>query len=289
MTAKRETAIRLINDMVAGENAQDYDRMYSIYGPELVFYLNGDVGFAGKTSVMRDWERLNTPVIYGKTLREVQWMEANDSRVAFQYITEFDHLGEIFGVPAPGNRIQMHGLGIAEHDGEHVTVLRLFADVGDGIRQLAGKVRPPGTSSAAPQGPPIPEHERARYEEAGERLIRTVYASENEGDIEKQLACYADPLLDHFAGNVMTSSRALLRAALPAWWESLPGHHRDVEEVLVFGDRAVLRWHLTTDDIDGKPVSQHGASVIEHDGTQIRRFWAYYPDVAQVFPAIVDR
>lgn len=57
--------------------------------------------------------------------------------------------------------------------------------------------------------------------------------------------------------------------------------------MLAFGNRAVLRWHMTANEIDGKPVDQHGCSVIEHDGERIQRFWAYYPDLAQVFPAVL--
>jgi len=77
------------------------------------------------------------------------------------------------------------------------------------------------------------------------------------------------------------------RRILPAWWASLPGLHREIEEVLAFGNRAILRWHMTAEPMDGKPVDQHGCSVIEHDGERIAKFWAYYPDLAQVLPAVL--
>ena len=286
MTTKRENAIRLVKQWADAENAQDWDRMYAVYAPEMATSLNGSGGFRGKREVMRDWNG-KAAVAYGESFREMQWIEANDERVAFQYTVEFDHLGEIFGVPASGNRIQMHGAGIAAHNGESLLELHVFGDVGDAVRQLSGKLRAPGTVSAVPEGAPVPEGERARYEAVGARLIRTVYEAENERDIEKQLACYADPLLDHFAGHASAMSSTRARRVLPAWWESIPRLHRDIEEVLAFGDRAVLRWHMTADDIDGKPVDQHGCSVIEQDGERITKFWAYYPDLAQVFPAVL--
>ena len=44
---------------------------------------------------------------------------------------------------------------------------------------------------------------------------------------------------------------------------------------------------MTADQLDGKPVSQHGCTVVEHDGERITGMWTYYPDVAQVFPAVL--
>ncbi len=286
MTTKRENGIGLFQELVAGENSQDYDRMYSVYAPEMAIYLNGEVFYAGKPEVIRDWEKQHTPTIYGDSHRDVQWIDATDNRVTAQYTVAFDHNGEVFGLPATGNRVEFHGVAIAEHDGEKVQVLRLFADQGEMNRQLSGEVREPGTASAARVAPPVPENERARYEVVGERLIRTAYDAENERDIEKQLACYADPLLDHFAGRAKALPLSVARDALPAWWASLPGLHRDIEEVLALGDRAVLRWHLTAEPLHGQPVSQHGCSVIEHDGERIRKFWTYYADVAALYPAI---
>lgn len=287
MTTQRENGIRLVQECVAGENAQDYDRMYSVWGDTVTYYLNGDIPWAAPTAEFREFEKTTTPRIYGNAHREIQWIDATGDRVAYQYKIQFNHNGEVFGFPPTGNRVEFHGVGIAEHDGERIQLIRLHADQGEMDRQLAGKVRAPGAASAAPSGPPIPEGERARYEEAGERLIRTVYEAENERDIEKQLACYADPLLDHFAGRVNAVPVSRARRILPAWWESVPGLHREIEEVLAMGNRAVLRWYLTAAELDGKPVSQHGCSVVEHDGERITRMWTYYPDVAQVFPAVL--
>jgi predicted ester cyclase len=218
---------------------------------------------------------------------EVQWVDASSDRLAYQWVLRGRHVGEWAGFPGTGNPIEFHGCTIDEHDGSALKVRRTHFDQGEMVRQLSGKVRAPGTASAAPSGPPIPEGERARYEAVGERLIRTVYEAENARDIEKQLACYANPLLDHFAGRVNAMPLSRARRILPAWWESVPGLHREIEEVLAMGNRAVLRWHMTADELDGKPVDQHGCSVIEHDGEHITRMWTYYPDVAQVFPAVL--
>jgi len=287
MTTKGERGIQLIHESVAGENAEDYDRMYSVFTPELTYYLNGNVLASGRTDRFREAEKKTTPAIYGNAHRQIQWIDATDNRVVYQYKISFNHNGEVFGFPPTGNRVEFHGVAIYEHDGERISVARLFADQGEMNRQLSGKVRTPGTASAAPTGPAIPESERTRYEEVGERLIRTVYEAENERDIEKQAACYTDPLLDHFAGRVSPMPLSYGRKVLPGWWASVPGLHRNPEEVLAMGNRAVLRWHMTADDIDGKPISQHGCSVVEHDAERITKFWAYYQDLAQVFPAVL--
>lgn len=284
---KREAGIQLVEACVAGENAQDYDRMYSVFAPKLTFHLNGAVLASGDRDVFKEGEKKTTPSTFGNARREVQWIDATNDRVVYQYRLVFDHIGEVFGVPASGGRIEVYGVALGEHDGTAISALHFFTDQGEMNRELHGKLRTPGTASAAPSGRPIPEGERARYEAVGERLIRTVYEAENERDVEKQLACYADPLLDHFAGRATPTPIARGRAMLPGWWENVPGLHREIEEVLAFGNRAVLRWHMTAGDIDGKSVSQHGCSVIEHDGERITKFWAYYPDLAQVFPAIL--
>jgi len=288
MTTKRENGIRLMKECVAGENAQDYDRMYSVFGETATYYLNGNVLGTAPTADFRDLEKQTTPKIYGNSHREIQWIDGSDDRVVYQYRIQFNHSGEVFGFPPTGRRVDFHGVSIAEHDGNEIRLIRLFVDQGEMNRQLSGKLRAPGTASAAPGGPPIPENERAQYEAAGERLIRTVYEAENERDIEKQLACYADPLLDHFAGRASATPQRVARKILPTWWESLPGLHRDIEEVISLGNRAVLRWHMTAHPVGREAVSQHGCSVIEHDGHRITKFWAYYPDLAQVFPAILQ-
>ncbi|MBK6318520.1 MAG: ester cyclase [Dehalococcoidia bacterium] len=287
MTTKSENGIRLVQECVAGENAQDYDRMYSVFGETATYYLNGEILGSAPTADFRDLEKQTTPGIYGNSHREIQWIDGNDTRVVYQYKIQFNHNGEVFGFPPTGRRVEFHGVSIAEHDGNEIRLIRLFADQGEMNRQLSGKLRTPGTVSAALEGPPIPEGERARYEAIGARLIRAVYEAENARDIEKQLACYADPLLDHFAGRANTMSMSAARRILPAWWASLPGLHREIEEVLAFGNRAILRWHMTAEPMDGKPVDQHGCSVIEHDGERIAKFWAYYPDLAQVLPAVL--
>lgn len=285
---KREGGIRLVQESIAGENAQDYDRMYSVYGPEMWFTLNGTTLYDGPTPVLRDLEKNSTPQMWGNPDRTLEWIDATDDRVVFQYRLRFDHIGEFMGFPATGHRVEFHGMAIGEHDGQEILGLRFFADQGEMNRQLSGTVRTAGTASAAPSGPLLADSERERHEAIGERLIRTVYEAENDRDIEGQLACYADPLLDHFAGRVTAFSPSIARAVLPTWWASVPGLHREIEEVLAFGNRALLRWHMTADAIDGKPVDQHGCSVVEHNGERITKFWAYYPDLAQVFPAILQ-
>ncbi len=155
-------------------------------------------------------------------------------------------------------------------------------------RQLSGQVRTPGTASAAPTGRAIPEGERARFEAVGERLIRTVYVAENEWDIELELSCFADPYADHFAGRASLLPVSVLRPALRSFHAENPTMHRDIEEVVNMGNRSALRWHLTAEGSGSERISQHGCSVVEHDGERIGKFWAYYPDLAQVFPAILQ-
>lgn len=288
MTSARQNGIRLVQECVSGENARDYDRMYSVFPETLTYYLNGNVQYSGEAAVAREGEKRSTPRIYGNAHREIQWIDGTGDRVVYQYRAQFDHNGKVFGFPATGNRIEVHGVCIGEHDGRTLSQMRVFADQGEMNRQLCGSVRMPGTASATPVGPPIPESERARYEEVGERLIRAVYEAENERDVDKQLACYHDPLVDHFAGRSTAMRQTAARQMLPAWWAGLPGLHRDIEEVIALGDRAVLRWHMTAQPDGGEQVSQHGCSVIEHDGDRITKFWAYYPDLAAVFPAVLQ-
>lgn len=286
MTAARENALRMFAEMIAAENCHDVDGSRAAWAHDMQGYMNGIL-----SSSSREDDHLALAAMFqifdGYNV-EVQWVDANSNRLAYQWVLRGRHVGEWAGFPGTGNAFEFHGCTIDEHDGAALNVRRTHFDQGEMVRQLSGAVRAPGTASAAPVGPPIPESERARYEAAGERLIRTVYEAENERDIEKQLACYADPLLDHFAGraNAMPLSRA--RRMLPAWWESTPGLHRDIEDVLAFGNRAVLRWHMTAGPLEGKPVDQHGCTVVEHDGQRINRMWAYYPDLAQVFPSILQ-
>lgn len=286
MTAARENAIRMFAEMIAAENRHDVDGSRAAWAHDMQGYMNGVL-----SSSSREDDHLALAAmfqVFAGYHVEVQWVDASSDRLAYQWVLRGRHVGEWAGFPGTGNPIEFHGCTIDEHDGSALKVRRTHFDQGEMVRQLSGKVRAPGTDSAAPSGPPIPEGERARYEAAGERLIRTVYEAENERDIEKQLACYADPLMDHFVGRVNALPLSRARRILPPWWESVPGLLREIEEVLAFGNRAVLRWHMTADEIDGKPVDQHGCSVIEHDGERITKFWAYYPDLAQVFPAVLQ-
>jgi predicted ester cyclase len=273
-------------EMIAAENRHDVDGSRAAWAHDMQGYMNGVL-----SSSSREDDHLALAAmfqVFAGYHVEVQWVDASSDRLAYQWVLRGRHVGEWAGFPGTGNPIEFHGCTIDEHDGSALKVRRTHFDQGEMVRQLSGKVRAPGTASAAPSQPPIPEGERARYEAAGQRLIRTVYEAENERDIEKQLACYADPLLDHFVGRVNALPLSRARRILPPWWESVPGLLREIEEVLAFGNRAVLRWHMTADEIDGKPVDQHGCSVIEHDGERITKFWAYYPDLAQVFPAVLQ-
>lgn len=286
MTAARDNALRMFAEMVTAENRHDVDGSRAAWARDMQGYMNGVL-----SSSSREDDHLALAAmfqVFAGYHVEVQWVDASSDRLAYQWVLRGRHVGEWAGFPGTGNPIEFHGCTIDEHDGSALKVRRTHFDQGEMVRQLSGKVRAPGTASAAPSGPPIPEGERARYEAAGERLIRTVYEAENERDIEKQLACYADPLMDHFVGRVNALPLSRARRILPPWWESVPGLLREIEEVLAFGNRAVLRWHMTADEIDGKPVDQHGCSVIEHDGERITKFWAYYPDLAQVFPAVLQ-
>lgn len=286
MTAARENAIRMFAEMIAAENRHDVDGSRAAWAHDMQGYMNGVL-----SSSSREDDHLALAAmfqVFAGYHVEVQWVDASSDRLAYQWVLRGRHVGEWAGFPGTGNPIEFHGCTIDEHDGSALKVRRTHFDQGEMVRQLSGKVRAPGTASAAPSQPPIPEGERARYEAAGQRLIRTVYEAENARDIEKQLACYANPLLDHFAGRVNAMPLSRARRILPPWWESVPGLLREIEEVLAFGNRAVLRWHMTADEIDGKPVDQHGCSVIEHDGERITKFWAYYPDLAQVFPAVLQ-
>lgn len=286
MTAARENAIRMFAEMIAAENRHDVDGSRAAWAHDMQGYMNGVL-----SSSSREDDHLALAAmfqVFAGYHVEVQWVDASSDRLAYQWVLRGRHVGEWAGFPGTGNPIEFHGCTIDEHDGSALKVRRTHFDQGEMVRQLSGKVRAPGTASAAPSGPPIPEGERARYEAVGERLIRTVYEAENARDIETQLSCYADPLLDHFAGRVNALPLSRARRILSAWWESVPGLHREIEEVLAMGNRAVLRWHLTADELDGKPVDQHGCSVIEHDGERITKFWAYYPDLAQVFPAVLQ-
>lgn len=286
MTAVRENALRMFAEMVAAENSHDVDGSRAAWAHDMQGYMNGVL-----SSSSREDDHLALAAmfqVFAGYHVEVQWVDANSDRLAYRWVLRGRHVGEWAGFPGTGNPIEFHGCTIDEHDGSALKVRRTHFDQGEMVRQLSGRVRAPGTASAAPARRPIPEGERARYEAAGERLIRTVYEAENVRDIEKQLACYADPLLDHFAGRVNALPLSRARRNLPAWWESVPGLHREIEEVLAMGNRAVLRWHMTADELDGKPVDQHGCSVIEHDGERITKFWAYYPDLAQVFPAVLQ-
>ncbi|MBK9546814.1 MAG: ester cyclase [Dehalococcoidia bacterium] len=194
MTTKSENGIRLVQECVAGENAQDYDRMYSVFGETATYYLNGEILGSAPTADFRDLEKQTTPGIYGNSHREIQWIDGNDTRVVYQYKIQFNHNGEVFGFPPTGRRVEFHGVSIAEHDGNEIRLIRLFADQGEMNRQLSGKLRTPGTVSAAPQGPTYPREragalrghrcapdprrlrgrERARHREAARLLRRPV-------------------------------------------------------------------------------------------------------------------
>ncbi|MBK7724538.1 MAG: ester cyclase [Dehalococcoidia bacterium] len=153
MTTKSENGIRLVQECVAGENAQDYDRTYSVFVETATYYLNGEILGSAPTADFRDLEKKTTPGIYGNSHREIQWIDGNDTRVVYQYKIQFNHNGEVFGFPPTGRRVEFHGVSIAEHDGNEIRLIRLFADQGEMNRQLSGKLRTPGTVSAALEGP----------------------------------------------------------------------------------------------------------------------------------------
>lgn len=284
----REAGIRLVRECVAGENAQDYDRMYSVFTPELTFYLNGSVLASGKREVFAGGEEATTPSTFGNAHRRIQWIDATDDRVVCQYCLNFTHVGTVFGFPATGNQIEVHGVLIAEHDGSAISAEHFFTDQGEMNRQLSGQVRTPGTAPAAPNGPPIPEAERARYEAVGERLARKLYECELARDVEGYVACYSDPVVSHLFGRQLRVPRAAFGPATIGYWGDNPGISREIEEAINLGNRTLLRWHLTADAKDGHPVSQHGAIVFEHDGERITSDWAYYPDLAQIVPTILQ-
>lgn len=288
MTTRREKGIQLVYECVAGENAQDYDRMYSVFAPELTYYLNGNLAAKGNPSRFAEAEKRTTPEIYGRTFREIQWIDGNDSRVVMQYRTEFDHNGTIFGFPALGNRIEVHGVAIYEHDGERVHTTRVFADQGEMNRQLSGKLRTPGTVSAAPEGLPIPEAERAQYEEIGERLARKVYQCEASRDLDGWVNCYSNPIVTHGLGRRFEMGHDAFRRGTLQWWRDNPGVRREIEEIIGLGNRTVVRWHLVAEPKNGAPVSQHGAIVFENDGERIVGSWPYYADIAQLMPTVPE-
>lgn len=288
MTTKSENGIRLVQECVAGENAQDYDRMYSVFGETATYYLNGEILGSAPTADFRDLEKQTTPGIYGNSHREIQWIDGNDTRVVYQYRIQFNHNGEVFGFPPTGRRVEFHGVSIAEHDGNEIKLIRLFADQGEMNRQLSGKARTPGTASAAPSGPPIPEGERARYEAVGERLARKVYEGEAKHDLEGWVSCYSDPVVTHSFGTRIEVSHEAFGVGTRQWWAENPGVSREIEEIISFGNRTVVRWHLTAQPKGGKPVSQHGAIVFENDGERIVADWPYYPDLAQLLPAVLQ-
>jgi hypothetical protein len=96
------------------------------------------------------------------------------------------------------------------------------------------------------------------------------------------------PTVAHFAGRAVTAPLAALRVGRLDSWANNPTTHRAVEEVINLGNRSTLRWDLTGEDHEGKALSQHRCSVVEHDGERITKFWAYYPDLAQLVRAILQ-
>jgi predicted ester cyclase len=268
--------------MADAENARDVDAYIRDLSPNYTGRVNGapfSNSVAEEAAAVK-----STAESIPDYRREWQWLDGTDDRIIGQYRLTATHNHEFFGAPPTGNRLEIHGVVIARHDGEKLLALDLFADMGEVTRQLAGQQRAPGTVSAGPARM-VPEADRARLEAAGERLMRKVYESRSAGDLDGELSCYANPMLDHYFGKATAVDPVQARPLFAAIYAAYPGIRQPILELISIGARTIATWHLT-DERAGKQVSQHGCTVIEHDGERITRVWTYYPDVLEVFPQI---
>jgi hypothetical protein len=65
-------------------------------------------------------------------------------------------------------------------------------------------------------------------------------------------------------------------------FRTYPDYHREIEEIVVAGDRATIRWRMRgTAGIDGiKPLDVSGCSVVNVRGGQLTHAFLYYEGAA---------
>jgi ketosteroid isomerase-like protein len=100
---------------------------------------------------------------------------------------------------------------------------------------------------------------------------------EREGDLEPMAALFGD---DSVVGNVVDGEAFHGVDGARRFWRAYRAQFGEVvsvfRNVIETPDRLVLEWQATGTGLDGKPFRYEGVSLLEHDGTKVRRFYAYF-------------
>jgi predicted ester cyclase len=109
-----------------------------------------------------------------------------------------------------------------------------------------------------------------------------VYLAYNDAENEKDLAIMANlvsaDLRVQVNGRVAVSSAAEDERAMRELFRTYPDYRREIEEIVISGDRASVRWRMRgTAGIDGiASLDVSGCSIVRVSGGQLAEAFLYY-------------
>jgi ketosteroid isomerase-like protein len=113
-----------------------------------------------------------------------------------------------------------------------------------------------------------------------------VYVAYNDAENAKDLAMLTNlvsaDLRVQVNGRAAVSSAAEDERAMLELFRTYPDYHREIEEIVVAGDRATVRWRMRgTAGIDASPaLDVSGCSVVSVRGGQLTHAFLYYEGAA---------
>ena len=112
---------------------------------------------------------------------------------------------------------------------------------------------------------------------ATEQFMDALAALERGGDANAISALYAP---ESEIGNLVTPRHFSGPDGAREFWQAYRATFGDVQStfrnVIVGDGRAALEWTTSGTSAQGAPISYAGVSILEFDGDQISRFWAYF-------------
>ena len=102
-------------------------------------------------------------------------------------------------------------------------------------------------------------------------------ALERDRNVERLVGLYADGAE---IGNVVSPRRFAGPEGAREFWTTYRATFGEMEStfrnVIEGGGRSALEWTTTGTSPDGTPIEYAGVSILEIEGEQITRFWAYF-------------
>ncbi|MGI8643759.1 MAG: nuclear transport factor 2 family protein [Thermomicrobiales bacterium] len=114
-------------------------------------------------------------------------------------------------------------------------------------------------------------------EQFGRKFIDALWKLEEANEIDPLVALFADSCE---VGNVVAPRTFEGKEGAHAFWrtyrETLGDVKSEFRNVIATGDRVALEWTTTGANAEGKRIDYDGVSILEVEGEQIVRFWAYF-------------